>query len=91
MLETAQHHATACIKLLDENRLADALEYCKNQGIDPPQCSLTAQSGNADRLRNIAMNMLADPRWWTRRLNSQAARDEAMAQIRTRIRESTSA
>ena len=81
MLETAQRHSNACIELLNNKRLADALEYCRNQGIDPPQCSLTAQSVNADRLRIIAMNMLANPQWWTKRLKIQAARDEAMVKI----------
>ena len=80
--EGALIHASACIELLDNGCLADALDYCKRQGIEPPQCSLTAQSASADRLRIFAKNMLADFGWWSKRLKIQAAREKSMALIR---------
>lgn len=52
------------------------------QYVDPPQCSLTAESANADNVRAIAKNMLVDPGWWSKRLRILAARDQAMAAIR---------
>lgn len=76
ILESAYNHANACIELLDNGRLVDALEYCKNRGIEPPQCSLTAQSANAERLHIVAKNMLADFGGCSNRLKIQAARDE---------------
>lgn len=88
--EGALIHASACRELLDNGRLSDALEYCKNQGIEPPQCSLNAQSANADRLRILAMNLLADFGWWSKRLKIQAAREEAMVHIRAGWLKSTS-
>lgn len=37
-------HATACIASLDAGKLAEALTYCSAPRVDPPQCSLTAES-----------------------------------------------
>jgi len=56
----AASHAAKCTSLLSSNKLAEAIEYCKAQGIDPPQCSLTAESTNAQKLREIAKGMLSD-------------------------------
>ena len=81
-MEDSLKHASHCRELLDAGSLAAALEYCKSQRIDPPQCSLTAVSANADNLRAIAKNMLVDPGWWSKRLRILAARDQAMVAIR---------
>jgi hypothetical protein len=43
-IDDANRHATACIALLDAGKLAEALTYCSAQRVDPPQCSLTAES-----------------------------------------------
>ena len=80
-MEDSLRHAGHCRELLDAGSLAAALEYCKAQRIDPPQCSLTAESANADKLRAIAKNMLIDPGWWSKRLGILASRDQTMAAI----------
>lgn len=67
-------HALECAKALSANGLHAALTYCREQGIEPPQCSLTAKSANADLLRIKAASMLSDPKWWERRLEQHAAR-----------------
>lgn len=82
MIEAALKHSNVCRELLDDNRLADALAYCAAQGVEPPQCSLTADSANADRLRAIAKNMLSDYGWWVKRLKIRAARESEMERIR---------
>ncbi|MAF34303.1 hypothetical protein CMO91_00485 [Candidatus Woesearchaeota archaeon] len=71
-VQSAREHAIACAKLINDGNLAGALEYCRSLGIDPPQCSLTAQSRNADNLRAKAKRMLGEVDWWVKRLKSQA-------------------
>lgn len=67
--------------MLDAGKLADALTYCKAQRIDPPQCSLTAESPNAHRLRIQAMEHLSDESWWRKRLTILARQDADMARM----------
>jgi len=80
--ESAGKHAHHCIELLNEGRLADALEYCAQQGIEPPKCSLTAESTNAHRLRETAKGMLSDEGWWKKRLKVTALRNYENTAIR---------
>ncbi|MBK4736156.1 hypothetical protein [Noviherbaspirillum pedocola] len=80
--ESAGKHAQHCIGLLTEGRLAEAIEYCSAQGIEPPKCSLTAQSPNAHRLREIAKGMLSDEAWWKKRLKVTALRNYENTAIR---------
>lgn len=68
----ATKHAASCVKIINEQGLSAALEYCKQQDIDPPQCSLNANSKNAENQRAKASRMLCETRWWTRRLKYQA-------------------
>jgi hypothetical protein len=82
MEKEALTHSSACRALLDADRLGDALAYCTIHGVEPPQCSLTASSPNADRLRAIAKNMLVDETWWLKRLKIGAARKTEMIRIR---------
>ena len=77
----AELHAKKCDSIIETNGLAEALEYCKLQGIDPPQCSLTAQSENASNLRNKAKRMLCEVSWWERRIGISESRDFEYAQI----------
>ncbi|MDI5832565.1 hypothetical protein OCF84_21410 (plasmid) [Shewanella xiamenensis] len=65
-------HSVACEKLIMSGDLKGAIDYCVKQGIEPPQCSLTAQSANADKMRAIAERMLCDTKWWSRRLKRKA-------------------
>lgn len=81
-IEDATKHASACIALLDAGKLADALTYCAAQRVDPPQCSLTAESPNADKLRMLAMNHLSDEAWWRKRLTILSKRDSEMERMR---------
>ena len=81
-IEDATKHATACIALLDAGKLAEALTYCAAQRVDPPQCSLTAESPNAHKLRMLAMNHLSDEAWWRKRLTLIAKRDAEMERMR---------
>lgn len=81
-VDDAPKHAAACIPLLDAGKLAEALAYCTDQRIDPPQCSLTAESPNAHKLRMKAMDHLSDEAWWRKRLAIGARRDMEMARMR---------
>lgn len=65
-------HSVACDKLIMNRDLKGAIDYCVKNGIEPPQCSLTAQSANADKMRSIAERMLSDTKWWARRLKRHA-------------------
>lgn len=77
----AEMHAKRCAELIPKNGLAAALEYCQQQGIEPPQCSLTADSSNARMLRETAARMLSETKWWKRRLGNKAGRDFEHRQI----------
>lgn len=81
-IDDASRHATACIALLDAGKLAEALIYCATQRVDPPQCSLTAESPNAHKMRMLAMNHLANDAWWRKRLTVVARRDAEMERMR---------
>jgi len=82
MNDDARKHADACKAMLDAGKLADALAYCAAQRIDPPQCSLTADSPNAHRLRMKAMEHLSDDGWWRKRLAILARRDAEMDRMK---------
>ena len=71
-IATAGEHASNCGEKIAASGLAEAIEYCAAQQIDPPQCSLTAKSANADALRAKAARMLSDISWWERRLERLA-------------------
>lgn len=80
--QAAESHAAKCSSLLLRDMLAEAIDYCKLQGIDPPKCSLTAESPNAHKLRETAKGMLSDLVWWQKRLKLKALRDFEHSQIR---------
>jgi hypothetical protein len=82
--DDADKHAKACVAMLDAGRLSDALAYCSGQRVDPPQCSLTADSPNAHRLRVKAMEHLSDEAWWRKRLDILARRDAEMDRMKQR-------
>ncbi len=71
----AEVHAKFCSDLIYKEGLTAALDYCQQQGIEPPQCSLTADSQNAQVLRVKATRMLSETKWWKRRLGNKAGRD----------------
>lgn len=71
----AEVHAKFCADLIHKQGLTAALDYCQQQGIEPPQCSLTADSSNAKMLRETAARMLSEIKWWKRRLGNKAGRD----------------
>ena len=71
----AESHALKASSILNEKGLSEALEYCRQQGIDPPQCSLTAKSANAENLRNKAKRMVTEVKWWSRRLERKAVQN----------------
>ncbi|WP_133408167.1 hypothetical protein [Parashewanella tropica] len=79
----AELHAQKCSDIISANGLKEALEYCKKQGINPPQCSLTAQSLNADNQRAKAKRMLSEVKWWKRRLGVQAGQTFELKQIQS--------
>lgn len=82
-ISTASDYAANCQKLIENGDLAAAIEYCKNERIDPPQCSLTAQSESANKLRATASRKLSDSKWWEKVLEQKAIRSyeaEQMAQ-----------
>ncbi len=82
-VSNAELHASKCDELIADQGLAVALEYCQNQKIDPPQCSLTATSSNAENLRAKAKCMLSEVKWWSRRLEVKAVQDFEMAKIKS--------
>lgn len=75
-------HAKHCKECIGRDQLAEAIDYCRSQGIDPPQCSLTAKSPNADKMRAIAQGMLSDETWWKKRLRIKAEREFEHEQIK---------
>ncbi len=75
------HHTLECAKALSASGLHAALAYCRQHGIEPPRCSLTAKSANADLLRIKAASMLSETKWWERRLEQHAARSFEDRQI----------
>lgn len=77
----AEVHAKFCSELIPKEGLAAALKYCQQQGIEPPQCSLAADSSNARMLREKAIRMLSEVKWWKRRLGNKAGRDFEYRQI----------
>lgn len=77
----ASSHANACKALSGGGDLKGAIEYCARQGIEPPQCSLTAQSENASRLREAAARKLSDPKWWKTSLETTAIRSYEAEQM----------
>lgn len=68
----AVENSLACDKIIRNEGLGAAMEFCKSKGIEPPQCSLTAKSPNADNQREKAVKMLSESAWWKRRLRNQA-------------------
>lgn len=76
----AKLNSKKCFELIDECGLAEALEFCESQGIAPPQCSLTANSANAENLRAKARRMLCEEKWWKQRLEKKALQDFDHAQ-----------
>ena len=77
----AETHAANCISFLLRDQLAHAIDYCQSHRIDPPQCSLSAESPNANKLREKAKDMLSDVNWWQKRLKTKALRDFEYTQI----------
>lgn len=71
---SAVKYATRCEQLEAKGDLAAALQVCKELSIDPPQCSLTAKSSNAEHLRDAAARKLSDSEWWKKALETQAIR-----------------
>lgn len=78
----AIEHSLVCGRIIDDKGLAAGLEYCQQQGIEPPQCSLTAESANADMLRVKAARMLSETKWWKRRLRNQASMQFELEQMK---------
>lgn len=80
-VSSAPTHAGLCHSLISSGDLAAALDYCARAKIDPPQCSLTAQSENANRLRASAAQKLSDQKWWKKALETQTIRSYEAEQI----------
>ncbi|MBJ7555407.1 hypothetical protein [Marinomonas spartinae] len=74
-IKAAETHAGNCVKLINDKGLKAGIDYCTQQGIDPPQCSLTAVSKNADNQRAKASRMLCEVKWWSRRLKDHTIRN----------------
>lgn len=68
----AQSHADKCRALVMGTGLTSAIEYCQKAGMEPPKCSLTAQTDNAKKLRDATERKLSDPAWWKNSLESFA-------------------
>jgi hypothetical protein len=66
--------AKRCEELISSSDLSAAIAVCKEFSIDAPQCSMTATSENAQRLRVAAARKMTDPNWWMKALEKQAIR-----------------
>lgn len=75
-------HSSTCQKILEHDSLRTALAYCIAQKIEPPRCSLTADSESSEVMRDRAMRMLSDYGWWMKRLRLKAARASEIRRIR---------
>ncbi|QUM85970.1 hypothetical protein [Moritella sp. 28] len=64
-------HSITCYKLIQNEGLKVAIEYCESKGIAPPQCSLSANTCHAEKMRSIAARMLSETKWWKRRLKNK--------------------
>lgn len=80
-ISKARTYAAHCHLLIEGSTLASALEFCKKEGIEPPQCSTTAKSENANRLRVSASRKLTDEKWWRSNLKTSAIRAYESDQI----------
>jgi hypothetical protein len=70
----AVNYAERCEQLVSLGDLAAAIAVCNELSIEPPQCSLTVTSENAQKLRTAAARKLSDPKWWIKALETQAIR-----------------
>ena len=80
-VSAASTHADSCKALVESGDLKEAIEYCTRERIEPPQCSLTAQSENASRLREVAARKLSDSKWWKKSLETNAIRSYEAEQM----------
>lgn len=80
-VSSAVIHAELCGSFITQNKLAEALDFCARANIDPPQCSLSAQSENASRLRASAAQKLSNPKWWKKALETAAIRGYEVEQM----------
>lgn len=78
---SAMSHAELCGSFISQNKLAEALDFCARVKIAPPQCSLSAQSENASRLRASTALKLSDPKWWKKALETAAIRNYEAEQM----------
>ena len=70
----ATSYAVRCEQMVSRGDLAAAIALCNQLSIEPPQCSLTATSENAQKLRTAAARKLSDPKWWIKTLETQTIR-----------------
>lgn len=71
---SASQFAARCNHSIVDGDLATALKVCRDASIDPPHCSLTAKSVNAERLRDAAGKKLSDSAWWKKALEKSVLR-----------------
>jgi len=74
-IKSAKEYSDNCIAIINSVGLGTALEFCSKKGINPPKCSLSAISSNADLLRKQAKRKLSDKSWWEKRLKQKALMD----------------
>ena len=77
----AAEYANHCKLLLANGDLAAALVYCSEASVVRPQCSVTAMTDNAEKLRAVARRKLADLSWWAKNLETEAIRRYELDQI----------
>ena len=82
-IKDAQVFANECKNKIDSGDFKSALSFADSLGIEPPKCSLTAKSSNADHLRAKAKRMLSDKSWWLKRLKRKAIMDFEAKQLRS--------
>lgn len=76
-MKEATTHSGICHELWDKEGLSAAIEYCKQQGIVPPNPSpaFTAQHHMSEQCSVAAL--LSDYGWWAKRLKLKAAREHS--------------
>lgn len=68
----AGEYTARCQQFIASQDLAAALAFCNSVSVTPPQCSLTAKSDNAEKLRSSAKRKLSDPIGWGKSLETVA-------------------
>jgi len=81
--EQALIHSSACLSLLHEGRLKDAMQYCCTCHIEPPHCLTSPDLSKSEQAQCEGIYQLGDYGWWLKRLKISAKRDVEKQKLKT--------